>query len=166
MNKPSKSIQGLDPTHRRIYIDMDNTLCDFAGHYREVKRQRPELLYPHSLPGFFTDLSPLPGAVEAFAHLSALPATEVYILTAPSVLNPHCYTEKRLWVANHLGLDAAYRLIICPNKGLLQGDYLIDDLSAGKGQEYFTGELVLFGSPQYPDWSTVLFHPAFGLFSE
>lgn len=156
----------FNPEHRRIFIDMDDTLCDFAGHYRAIQAQLPALLYPQSLPGFFMDLSPLPGAIGAFHQLSGLLETEVYILTAPSVLNPHSYTEKRHWVSRHLGLDAAYRLIICPNKGLLQGDYLIDDMAAGKGQEHFAGELVQFGSPYYPDWRSVLFHPDFGLFSE
>ncbi|WP_286696069.1 5' nucleotidase, NT5C type [Spongiibacter sp. UBA1325] len=156
----------FNPKHRRIFVDMDDTLCDFAGHYRAVQAQRPDLMYPQSLPGFFIDLPPLLGAIEAFHHLSRLPNTEVYILTAPSVMNPHSYTEKRQWVASHLGIDAAYRLIICPNKGLIQGDYLIDDRPAGKGQEHFNGELVLFGSPEYPDWSSVLFHRDFGLFSE
>ena len=156
----------FNPEHRRIFIAMDDTLCDFAGHYRAVQAQRPDLAYPQSLTGFFIELSPLPGAVEAFQHLRLLPKAEIFIVTAPSVLNVYSYTEKRQWVASHLGLETAYRLIVCPNKGLLQGDYLIDDRPAGKGQEHFTGELVLFGSPQYPDWSSVLFHPDFGLFAD
>lgn len=170
MNK-SDSIQSesagytrdFNPVHRRIYIDMDDTLCDFAGHYLAVKARRPDLDYPQSVPGFFLELSPIPGAIEAFDYLNLLPETEVFILTAPSVLNPHSYTEKRHWVATHLGMDAAYRLIICPNKGLLVGDYLIDDRAEGKGQEFFTGEHIHFGSAQYPDWFSVLFHPDFGL---
>lgn len=153
----------FDQSHRRIYIDLDNTLCDFAAHYHAVRTEFPELKFPQSLPGFFTALKPMPGAVAAFQQLRALPATTVFILTAPSVRNVHCYTEKRVWVEQHLGLDAAYRLIISPNKGLLLGDYLIDDLAEGKGQEYFSGELIHFGTVRYPDWATVLSHSAFNV---
>jgi len=154
------------PSDRVIYIDMDDTLCDFRGRYHEVQAQSPEITSPQSQVGFFVGLQPLPRAVESFHHLSGLANTSVYILTAPSVRNPHSYTEKRLWVEEHLGFEAAYRLIICPNKALLQGDYLIDDRVAGKGQENFAGELIPFGSPKYPDWRSVLFHPDIGLFSE
>jgi 5'-nucleotidase len=35
--------------------------------------------------------------------------------------------------------------------GLLKGDFLIDDYITGRGQEYFEGELIHFGSNQYPD---------------
>jgi len=44
---------------------------------------------------------------------------------------------------------------LATNKGLLKGDYLIDDYVAGRGQENFEGELIHFGSEQYPDWSSV-----------
>ena len=162
----SGTARHFNPESRRIYIDMDDTLCDFVGHYHKIKTQFPELAYPQSLPGFFLDLEPLLGAIEAFDNLSRAPNTEVFILTAPSVLNPHSYTEKRLWIEAHLGLEAAYRLILSPNKGLLQGDFLIDDMSEGKGQEFFAGEHIHFGSARYPDWNSVLFHPDFGLFSE
>lgn len=149
-----------------IYIDMDDTLCDFNGRYQEVKALSPEVTFPQSQTGFFLNLEPLPRAVVAFQHLSALPNTDVYILTAPSVRNPLSYTEKRLWVENHLGLDAAYRLILCPNKALLLGDYLIDDRAEGKGQEHFQGQHIHFGSASYPDWTSVLFHPDFNILSD
>ena len=79
----------------------------------------------------------------------------MYILTAPSVRNPSSYTEKRLWVEEHLGLGAAYKLIISPNKGLNLGHYLIDDYTKGKGQENFEGRLLQFGSAEYPDWISI-----------
>jgi 5'(3')-deoxyribonucleotidase len=48
------------------------------------------------------------------------------------------------------------KLIISPNKGLLKGDILIDDIVEGKGQEHFEGELIHFGSAKFPDWESVL----------
>ena len=78
-----------------------------------------------------------------------------YILTAPSLRNPWSYTEKRVWVEQRLGFAFVERLIICPNKGLLNGDILVDDQISGRGQEQFTGRLLQFGSAELPDWSAV-----------
>lgn len=79
----------------------------------------------------------------------------MYILATPSLQNPLCYTEKRVWVEKYLGFDMVERLIISPNKGLNKGDYLIDDHITGKGQDTFEGVLLHFGSSAYPGWSSV-----------
>ena len=81
----------------------------------------------------------------------------VHILSAPSVFNPLCYTEKRLWVENYPGFEFVHKLILASNKGLLKGDYLIDDYIAGRrGQENFDGELIHFGSNKHPDWLAIM----------
>jgi 5'-nucleotidase len=113
------------------YVDMDFTLCDFEASYLQYKQQHPEEAFPHSVSGFFIGLAPMLGA------------------------NPHSYTEKRLWVEKHLGINAAYKLIISPNKGLNKGHYLIDDYTEGKGQENFEGKILQFGSKEFPDWKSV-----------
>ncbi len=141
---------------RIVYVDMDDTLCDYTGGHLGAWASQPNLPYPQSLPGFYLNLKPLPCAVEGFNFLSTSPSLDVYILTAPSVMNPHSYSEKRQWVERHLGLDIAYRLIISPNKGLLKGDILIDDNVSGKGQEHFIGEIYQFGSDIYPDWKALV----------
>jgi 5'-nucleotidase len=46
--------------------------------------------------------------------------------------------------------------ILSPNKALLKGDFLIDDMINGKGQEDFEGELITFGSEKYPNWKSVI----------
>jgi 5'-nucleotidase len=138
-----------------VYIDMDDTLCNYSGAYGRTKEAYPELQYPQSEPGFYLNLEPIAGAIEGFEHIGNLPRTEVYILTAPSVMNPHSYSEKRLWVERHLGLEIAYRLILCPNKGLLRGDILIDDNRSGKGQEFFQGTIYQFGSKRHSDWTSI-----------
>ncbi len=126
---------------------MDDTLCDFRGAFNRSKT--PELIYPQSKYGFFLGLKPINGAVDAFIKLSK--HHDVYILTRPSIKNPLCYTEKRIWVENHLGMEACERLIITPNKSLNKGDYLIDDV-----KWEFEGKQLLFGSEQYPDWESIL----------
>jgi 5'(3')-deoxyribonucleotidase len=136
---------------KRVYIDMDNTLCDFSSKSEEMKAlsKRP-LLYPQSQYGFFTSLEPLPGAIAGYRELEA--HFEVYILTAPSYLNPLCYTEKRVWVEQHLGLETTKNLIICKRKGLLKGDFLIDDHLYPE----FEGEQIQIGTAPFETWKEVL----------
>lgn len=137
-----------------IYIDMDDTICDYmSAHLANVSRSMP---YPQSQLGFYLNLAPLPGAVEGVKKLLTMKEFDVYILTAPSVINSHSYTEKRLWIEKYFGLEFCHKLILSPNKGLLSGHYLIDDIVVGKGQEDFKGELITYGSLKYPDWDTVL----------
>jgi 5'-nucleotidase len=135
---------------------MDHVLCDFTPKYIEYQKRHPDLAFPYSVPGFFLDLDPIPGAVQAFRWLMEHEHYKPYILTAPSVRNAHCYSEKRLWVERHLGFDAAYRLIITPDKSLNIGGYLIDDNIQGKGQDAFQGQLIHFGSERFPGWDSVL----------
>ena len=139
----------------RIYVDMDYVLCDFGTAYRRSQSDFPELAYPHSKLGFFIDLEPLHGALATFNWLNDKEQFDLWVLTAPSVRNPHSYTEKRLWIEKYLGLDVAYKLILSPNKSLLKGDYLIDDRDKGKGQDFFEGKLLHFGGSDYPDWASI-----------
>lgn len=135
---------------------MDHTLCDYDGGLKRHQALHPHLQFPQSEPGMFLNLEPILGAVEAYLWLDAQPSMDVYILTAPSELNPHSYTEKRLWVEKYLGMRAVYKLIISPNKGLNRGQYLIDDYISGRGQENFEGKILEFGSHEFPDWPAVI----------
>jgi 5'(3')-deoxyribonucleotidase len=141
---------------------MDNTMFDFQGRYDQMIEKNPGVQYPQSQYGFFENLKPLPSAIHAFnallhsKHLDKGVWFDPYILTAPSTMNPLSYTEKRNSIEKHLGSAALDRLIISPVKHLNKGDYLIDDMSRGKGQNFFEGELILFGSDKYPDWASVL----------
>ena len=137
------------------YVDMDDTLCDYSGAFARAKAQQPAIAYPQSQYGFFRNLDPLPGALASIQYFEGHPDLEVYILTAPSIYNPLCYTEKRIWVEQYLGMEMVKRLIISPNKGLNKGDYLIDDHTSGRGQEIFSGQLIQFGSHEFPDWKTI-----------
>lgn len=138
-----------------IYVDMDDTLCAYTSTHSQFRQSHPEIPFPQSIPGFFQKLEPIVGAVEALQWLRVQHGVEVFILTAPSVHNPLCYTEKRLWVEEHLGFEWVHQLIISPHKGLFKGDYLIDDCSFGRGQEGFSGKLLQFGKLPLLDWSNV-----------
>ena len=133
---------------------MDDVLCNYSEAHRAALARDPGVPFPQSVPGFFTGLAPMPSAISAIQQLRA--HADLYILSAPSTRNPHSYTEKRLWIEQHFDYDLVKRLILSPHKGLLKGDYLIDDRASGKGQDVFEGMLIHFGTEGFPDWPTVL----------
>ncbi len=134
---------------------MDDVLCDFSQAHKNARLKNPELDYPQSIAGFFTNLKPLPNCIKLVNKLRSVDVFEVYILTAPSIMNPLCYTEKRLWIGEKFDMDMVGNLIISPNKGLNKGDYLIDDNINGKGQENFEGEVLHFGSDKFKNWDVI-----------
>ena len=134
----------------RIYVDMDDTLCDFMGAQSRARMKTPTQMFPQAQMDFFRKLEPLQGAIEGMKYLNK--HYDVWILTRPSIYNPLCYTEKRLWVEDHLGIDFCHKLILCPDKALLRGDILIDD----QKWEHFEGQQLVFGSKEFPNWQAVL----------
>lgn len=140
-----------------IYVDMDDTIVEYTKAKELAIEKDPGISFPQSQLDFFRNLEPIRGAIEAIGQLEGL-GYDVYILTAPSLENPLCYMEKRIWVENHLGVGWIRKLIISPNKGLLKGQYLIDDWTEGRGQENFEGELIHYGSTNFPDWTAVSKH--------
>lgn len=98
---------------------------------------------------FFCELEPIEGAIESVKALKKY--YEVYFLSTPQWSNPFCWMEKRLWVEQHFGESMFKRLILSHNKGLLKGDYLVDDIV----HEGFEGEHIHFGTERFPDWNSV-----------
>ena len=132
------------------YCDMDDTLCDFEGACREHIQRVPIIGIPWCKMDFFRKLEPIEGAIEGINKLSEY--YDVWILTKPSVNNPMSYTEKRLWVEDHLGFDWCNKLIICPDKSLMKGHLLIDD----RPWPMFEGYQLKFGSILTPNWEVAL----------
>ncbi len=139
-----------------IYIDIDDTLADMKTALKNAKQSNPKMPFPQAEYGFYANLTPLSGAIEAVRWLLSSPAFKPYILTAPSIMNPLSYTEKRVWVEKYLGMEMVERLIISPDKSLLKGEYLVDDNIQGRGQEAFEGTVFHYGSRAYPDWDSVI----------
>lgn len=137
-----------------VYVDMDDVLCAYSASHAKALLDNPSVRFPQGTPGFFLALQPIEGAIDSVNELRT--TFDVYILSAPSTRNPHSYSEKRLWIEEHFDYALTKRLILCPHKGLLKGDYLIDDHASGKGQEQFDGTLIEFGSAEFPDWTAVL----------
>ena len=149
----------LENPKELLFIDMDGVLADAEAKMKiwedklgiEVKELFEKKLY--HMPGFYSDLPPMKGAVEAFNILSE--KYEVYILTAPSWENVSCYTDKRIWVEKYLGKSAYKRLIISNDKSLFSGRAIIDD-RVKYGVTKFKGEHIHFGTEKFPDWDSVL----------
>jgi hypothetical protein len=111
--------------------------------------EKEYFVYPQSQPGFLLNLKPIYGAKENIEKLKEI--FDVKILTKPSYLNGHGYTEKWAWIKEHYGIDMCQHLYFAPDKSLLKGDYLVDDLLWVD----FEGTQIQFGTEDYPDWETV-----------
>lgn len=139
---------------KKVMIDMDGVLCEYLGAHEEALKNNPRQNYPQSQFGFYLNLEPIPSALFAVEQLKD--KYDVWILTKPSYRNINSYTEKALWIQNHLGTDMVDKLIMSPDKSLVKGDYLIDDMD-NAGQLEFEGELLRFGKgKEFPTWICVL----------
>jgi 5'(3')-deoxyribonucleotidase len=138
---------------KRVYVDMDGVLCNFYKAAKQALTENPNQKYPQSQWGFFLKLEEIPGAIEGFRKLEE--KYDLWILTRPSFRNVNCYTEKAQWIWDHLGFDVVEKTIMCGDKSLLKGDYLIDDMD-GAGQSSFEGEWIHFRSERFPDWKAVM----------
>lgn len=140
---------------KTVFVDMDNVLVDFPaaiGQLDEIVRTE----YSGRLdevPGIFSLMPPLDGALEAYETIAG--KFDAYILSTSPWENPTAWSDKLLWVKQHLGQLAYKRLILSHNKHLCVGDYLIDDRTKnGAGQ--FVGEHIHFGTDAFPDWESVV----------
>lgn len=154
MDKNIKYIKDKAGNNKLIlYVDMDDVMCDFTRAVYLGKQIFPHIEYQQSRYGFFTNLEPIPGSLDMIKQIQEEGIYDVWFLTAPSINNLSCYSEKALWIQNHLGPNWLNKLIISPNKSLLIGDVLVDD-SLGMGQEDFMGKHIHFGQNGV-DWQKV-----------
>ncbi len=138
-----------------VYVDMDNVLVDFPSAFKVVDAHDLETYKKREdeIPGIFSKMEPLEGAIEAYRFLNK--NFDTYILSTAPWENASAWSDKLLWVKKHLGEEAHKRLILTHNKNLNRGDFLIDDrIKNGAGD--FDGELILFGSAEFPGWKSVL----------
>jgi 5'-nucleotidase len=145
-----------------LWIDMDGVLVDFNGHVEETISKN-ELLktsyegdYDH-IPGIFRNPPPIKGAIEAIKKLEESGKYEMYIATAAPWGNPMAAMDKRFWIEEYFGELFYKKMAITHLKGMLIGDYIIDDRKAN-GVENFGGEHIHFGTNKFPDWESVLKH--------
>ena len=139
---------------QKLFFDMDGVLVDFQSGIDklsdEIKQEYEGRL--DEVPGIFSLMEPMPGAIEAVHELSK--HYDVYILSTAPWKNPSAWSDKINWITKHFGDIFKKRVILTHCKHLVNGDYLVDD-RAKNGASEFPGEWVQFGSERFPDWEEV-----------
>jgi 5'-nucleotidase len=140
-----------------IYIDMDNVLVDFKSGIAKISKDVQDEYESHldDVPGIFSLMEPMEGAIDAFNKLSQSEKYDVYILSTAPWDNSTAWSAKVEWVKKYLGVHGYKRLILSHHKNLNAGDYLIDDRTKN-GVDKFKGEHIHFGQVAFPTWNEVL----------
>jgi 5'-nucleotidase len=138
-----------------LYVDLDGVLADFESALPHFSAETLESYEDclDEVPGIFSKMVPVPGAIESFSKLAK--HFDTFVLSTAPWDNPSAWSDKLEWVKKYLGNWAYKRLILTHHKDLNRGDFLVDDREKN-GARDFCGELILFGSERFPDWQAVL----------
>ena len=156
----------MSARRKRICIDMDEVIADaVTEHLSRYNREFAESLTPTDLEGKWiwdivsTDrhnaLERYLRSEDFFAVLDVMPHSQrviealqerydVYIATAAMEV-PTSFNAKYDWLARHFPSIPASHIVFCGDKGILRGDYLIDDNP--RQLRRFEGEGILYSSP-------------------
>jgi 5'-nucleotidase len=155
-----------------ILVDMDGVLADFdRGFISKWKLKYPDIpyipveerttfyssrQYPEEhqpkvwkimqQPGFFIDLPPIEGGIDTVKQIAAS-GFEVFFCSSPLISNPSGASDKYEWINKHFGKKWVGKLILAPDKTLVDGHILIDDRPEIKGVRTPTWEHVLYDQP-------------------
>jgi 5'(3')-deoxyribonucleotidase len=149
-----------------LYIDMDNVIVDFRSGIMRLSQEVQDEFAGNldDVPGIFSLMDPMPGAIESVRILSQ--HFDTYVLSTAPWGNPSAWRDKVEWIHHYfknddmatlkdpLGNPLWKRLILSHHKNLNQGDFLIDDRLA-HGVDRFSGEHIHFGNDRWPDWECV-----------
>lgn len=155
-SQPPEPGPPLVDTRKILYIDMDGVLVDFESGLRRIPEEVQLEYGEHRdrIPGIFSLMDPMPGALDAYAELSGLFNT--FILSTAPWENPSAWTDKLLWAKRYLGDLCTKRLILTHRKDLNRGDFLVDDRPHRGHALDFQGEFIHFGSDEFPDWHVTM----------
>lgn len=112
--------------------------------YPKELREKVESIY--FAPGFYLNLPPTNGAIEAIKEMVAL-GHGVKICTSPLDRYEDCVLEKYQWVERHLGRDFTKKIIITKDKTFVRGDILINDKPEVTGILEPTWKHIIFDYP-------------------
>jgi len=150
----------------RICIDMDEVMADtLSEHLRRYNETFDENLVTDDLHGkglwdvvandrqaqlrafldaddFFADLTVMPDAPEVIRDLAG--RFEVFVATQAMTV-PNSFGPKYRWLLRHFPFLPPTHFVFCGDKGILRGDYLIDDLP--RNLLRFKGTGILYSAP-------------------
>ena len=136
---------------RKLFIDMDGVLADYEASV-------PEGTEPNAaknIPGFFLALQPMEGAVEAVRVLSE--HYDVYVLSTPSWTTVESWSNKVTWIKEVFCDLLRKKVILMHDKSLVaEADSILIDDRLVNGAGNFKGQFIHFGTPDYPDWNSIL----------
>ncbi len=156
----------VGPERKVICIDMDEVMADALGeHLLRYNRDFNEKLTIADLHGrwiwdyvpperlhylerymrtddFFAGLAVMPHAQRVIERLQE--RYDVFIATAAMEV-PTSFTAKFQWLKEHFPFIRPSHIVFCGDKGILRGDYLIDDNP--RQLRRFRGEGILFTAP-------------------
>lgn len=112
--------------------------------YPEELKDKVEAIY--FAPGFYINLPPVPGGIEALKTLASL-GHDVRICTSPLGQYENCVLEKYRWIEKHLGRDFTKKIILSKDKTIIRGQLLIDDKPEIEGSGKAEWEHVVFDCP-------------------
>lgn len=151
---------------QRVIIDMDEVIADPMGaminwykneYKKEVNYEKMqggswikgfpeqhqqmirERLYE---PGFFRDLPVIGNSVGVLREMNK--RYEVFIVSAAMEF-PNSLKDKYDWLQDRFPFFTWRQLVLCGDKRIVQGDYMIDDHA--RNFEYFNGKKYLFSTP-------------------
>ena len=154
----------------RIIIDMDEVIADTMGgmiswykgeHGRDINFEdaiggswlRIFPLEHHSLIkerlyslGFFRSVPVMENSIEVLREMNQ--RYEVFIVSAAMEF-PNSLKDKLEWLLEHFPFLTWKQLVLCGDKRLISGDYMIDDHV--RNLEHFNGKKYLFTSPHNRD---------------
>jgi 5'-nucleotidase len=154
------------PGELALAIDMDEVLADTLGWQLYLYNQRfGTCVLPDDLdgvdlidivpaehkhwaaeifnePGFFADIPPMPGALEAMERLCQ--SHRVFIASAATEF-PGSFREKMDWLARYLPQIPVPRIVFCGEKSVLDVDCLLDDTTSHFAN--LNGKPLLFDAP-------------------
>jgi len=96
--------------------------------------------------GFFANLPPMPGAVEAVKRMAEA-GYEVLFCTSPVLTSGGCPSEKFEWVRNHFGPGWVSKIVMTSDKTVVRGDVLIDDKPKITGSTRPVWRQLMFAAP-------------------
>lgn len=96
-----------------------------AWDMRKISKFPDKILTYFNEPGFYEDLEPIPGALDALEYLKREEGHRVVVATHATT--PHGAAEKLVWCAKHLPFLDPKSIWIGGNKHDIGGDVFIDD---------------------------------------